>query len=208
MAPIMVRPGSDEKSMTPVETFTENGFVKTMSSQDREDRPKSVMNMSKIAQNYLQTTSIHGLQFWGDHHPSTWWENTYWMFFVVGSWITGIALIGMTIQWWYSSPIMITINADPVSISEVPFPSFTICNMNKVLKSKVKYIEQELKKENVSHLHHKYYLEEMMLVNEICLKHGKSHEEKEAGDLEFNSQELVEMLSEVRCHSKKQVLSL
>ena len=111
----------------------------------------------------------------------------------------------MTFNWWYSSPIMITINADPISISEVPFPSFTICNMNKVRKSMVTYIEKELKKENVSHLHHKYYLEEMMLVNEICLKHGKTHEEKEAGDLEFNSQELVEMLAEVKCHSKKQV---
>ena len=116
---------------------------------------------------------------------------------MVGSWITGIALIAMTFAWWLSSPLMITINADPISISEVPFPSFTICNMNKVMGSKVKYIEKELAKTNVSHLHHKYYLEEMMLVNEICLKHGKSHEEQEHGDLEFNSQELHEMLAEV-----------
>ena len=48
----------------------------------------------------------------------------------------------------------------------------------KVMKSKVKYIEKELSKKDVSQLHHNYYLEEMMLVNEICLKHGKSHEEK------------------------------
>merc|ERR1739848_972548 len=65
------------------------------------------------------------------------------------------------------------------------------------MTSKVKYIEKELEKKNVSHLHHKYYLEEMMLVNGICLKHGKSHEEKEHGDLEFNSQELHEMLAEI-----------
>lgn len=132
------------------------------------------------------------------HQETNQCEKSYWAVFVIGSWITGIALISLTVQWWYSSPLMITINADPISISEVPFPSFTICNMNKVMKSKVTYIEKELAKKNVSHLHHKYYLEEMLLVNEICLKHGKTHDEKEAGDLEFNSQELHEMLKDVR----------
>ena len=57
--------------------------------------------------------------------------------------------------------------------------------------------EKELAKKNVSHLHHKYYLEEMMLVNEICLKHGKTQEEKMAADLEFDAQELSEMLGDV-----------
>ena len=116
---------------------------------------------------------------------------------MVGSWITGIALIAMTFAWWLSSPLMITINADPISISEVPFPSFTVCNMNKVLRSKVEYIEKEVAKKNVSHLHHKYYLEELLLVNEICLKHGKTQEEKMAADLEFDAQELSEMLGDV-----------
>ena len=69
---------------------------------------------------------------------------------------------------------------------------------NKVLKSKVEKIDKEVAKKNVSHLHHKYYLEEKLLVNEICLKHGKSHEEKAAADLEFDSQELHEMLNDVR----------
>ena len=165
--------------------------------EGREERPRSVQNMARVAQKYLESTSIHGLQFWGDHHPTNWFENSFWVVFVVGSWATGIGLIGTTIAWYLASPLIVTINSDPISISEVPFPSFTICNMNKVMGSKVKYIEKELAKKNVSHLHHKYYLEEMMLVNEICLKHGKSHEEKEHGDLEFNSQELHEMLAEV-----------
>ena len=157
----------------------------------------TAMNMARVAQKYLQSTSIHGLQFWGDHHPTNWFENSFWVIFVVGSWGTGIGLIGATMAWYLASPLMVTINADPISISEVPFPSFTICNMNKVLGSKVKYIEKELAKKNVSHLHHKYYLEEMMLVNEICLKHGKTQEEKEHEDLEFDSQELHEMLHDV-----------
>ena len=184
--------------MTPVESFTENGFVKHV--EKKEKRPMSALDMAKVAQTYLESTSIHGLQYWGEHQEANGFEKTYWLIAVVASWVTGLALIGMTFQWWLSSPLMITINADPISISEVPFPSFTICNMNKVMGSKVKYIEKELEKKNVSHLHHKYYLEEMMLVNEICLKHGKSHEEKEHGDLEFNSQELHEMLAEVTCY--------
>ena len=191
--------GSSSRSeLTPVESFTENGFVKRMDHHN-EKRPKTALDMGKIAQTYLQSTSIHGLQYWGEEQKTNGFEKSFWFFFVVGSWATGIGLIGWTFAWYLSSPLMITINADPISISEVPFPSFTICNMNKVLGSKVKYIEKELAKKNVSHLHHKYYLEEMMLVNEICLKHGKSHEEKEHGDLEFNSQELHEMLNEVTC---------
>ena len=163
----------------------------------REDRPRSVKNMARVAQKYLESTSIHGLQFWGDHHPTNWFENSFWVVFVVGSWATGIGLIGTTIAWWVASPLIVTITSDPISISEVPFPSFTVCNMNKVLKSKVDYIEKEVAKKNVSHLHHKYYLEELMLVNEICLKHGKSREEEEHGDLEFDAQELSEMLGDV-----------
>ena len=163
-----------------------------------EKRPKTALNMARVAQKYLESTSIHGLQFWGDHHPTNWFENSYWVIFVVGSWATGIGLIAATLLWYLASPLIVTINADPISISEVPFPAFTICNMNKVLKSKVEMIDREVAKKNVSHLHHKYYLEEKLLVNEICLKHGKSHEEKQAADLEFDSQELHEMLHDVR----------
>ena len=80
--------------------------------------------------------------------------------------------------------------------SYVPTPPFSA-----YVYDRVKQAEEELAKKNVSHLHHKYYLEEMMLVNEICLKHGKSHEEKDHGDLEFNSQELHEMLAEVTSYT-------
>ena len=175
----------------------ENSNFQGREKQESENRPMSAMNMARVAQKYLESTSIHGLQFWGDHHPTNWFENSFWVVFVVGSWATGTWMIGSTLAWWLASPLMVTINSDPISISEVPFPSFTICNMNKVLKTKVEMIDREVAKTNVSHLHHKYYLEEKLLVNEICLKHGKTHEEKAAADLEFDSQELHEMLHDV-----------
>ena len=71
-------------------------------SKPQEKRPKSALDMAKIAQTYLESSSIHGLQYWGEHQETNSFEKTYWLIFVVGSWITGIALIGMTFQWWLS----------------------------------------------------------------------------------------------------------
>ena len=68
----------------------------------------SAKNMAKVAQKYLESTSIHGLQFWGDHHPTNWFENSYWFVFVVGSWVTGIALIAMTMLWWLAREAIVS----------------------------------------------------------------------------------------------------
>ena len=95
-------------------------------------------------------------------------------------------------------PEGVTLTADHCTSLASPFFYSNNHSTNKVLKSKVEKIDKEVAKKNVSHLHHKYYLEEKLLVNEICLKHGKSHEEKAAADLEFDSQELHEMLNDVR----------
>ena len=71
-------------------------------SKLQEKRPKSALDMAKIAQTYLESSSIHGLQYWGKHQETNSFEKTYWFIFVVGSWITGIALIAMTFLWWLS----------------------------------------------------------------------------------------------------------
>ena len=61
--------GSSRSELTPVESFNDNGFVKRHSSDEK--RPKTALNMGKIAQTYLQSTSIHGLQYWGDDQGRT-----------------------------------------------------------------------------------------------------------------------------------------
>ena len=61
--------GSSRSELTPVESFNDNGFVKQRHSDEK--RPKTALNMGKIAQTYLQSTSIHGLQYWGDDQGRT-----------------------------------------------------------------------------------------------------------------------------------------
>lgn len=45
-------------------------------------------------------------------------------------------------QKWSGAPVIISLSPDPISLNELPFPSVTICNMNKVKKSEARRIER------------------------------------------------------------------
>ena len=37
---------------------------------------------------------------------------------------------------WHKSPVLVSFDAEEVHISDIPFPSVTVCNYNKVRKSR------------------------------------------------------------------------
>ena len=45
---------------------------------------------------------------------------------------------------WHKCPVLVSFDAEEVHIGDIPFPSVTICNHNKVRKSKWEYINAEL----------------------------------------------------------------
>ena len=45
---------------------------------------------------------------------------------------------------WHKSPVLVSFDAEEVHIGDIPFPSVTICNLNKVRKSKWEDINAEL----------------------------------------------------------------
>ncbi len=124
------------------------------------------------------------------------------------------------IEKWNRSPILVSFDSDSVAIYQIPFPSITICNMNKVTKlnlvksilscytadnflsqvrkSRVEHIEDELASDPNSN----YYQTERRFVDEICAKHEKfeaghgagSHTQ---GDLELTGEALHEYLADL-----------
>lgn len=49
--------------------------------------------------------------------------------------LTAAYYIWFLYQKWVSTPIIISLSPESVSLDEFPFPSVTICNMNNVKKS-------------------------------------------------------------------------
>lgn len=56
--------------------------------------------------------------------------------------VLSIYFISNIYQKWSASPIIIGLNAVATSISDIPFPAVTICNMNQARKSYVRDIEE------------------------------------------------------------------
>jgi amiloride-sensitive sodium channel len=48
---------------------------------------------------------------------------------------------------WKTSPVLVSFDSSVTPISEIPFPALTICNYNKVRKSRIEHLEEKMKKE-------------------------------------------------------------
>ena len=95
-----------------------------------------------------------------------------------------------------ASPVLVSFDSTPVPISDIPFPAFTICNMNKVsictvvqdkfllkfcsltkvMKRKVDEIDLELAEDSTN----AHFQIEKEFVEEICLKHVHGGSDEEA----------------------------
>ena len=45
---------------------------------------------------------------------------------------------------WHKSPVLVSFDAEEVHIGDIPFPSVTVCNHNKVRKSRWEAVKAEL----------------------------------------------------------------
>ena len=51
---------------------------------------------------------------------------------------------------WDRTPILVSFDSDATPIWEIPFPSLTICNMNKIRRPRVERIERKLREDPTS----------------------------------------------------------
>ena len=94
---------------------------------------------------------------------------------------------------WIKSPVLVSFDTDVTPISEIPFPSFTICNFNKVRKSRAELVESKIQSDPNNELWQK----EDLFMKEVCESHLKSEEEEEEEDLEIDGHLLHEFLDEL-----------
>lgn len=114
---------------------------------EKAERPKNgkkhqgLTEISELAKQYCSYSTLHGLRYVGDTGLSI-VERIFWIISFTIALTVAIYYICYLYQKWSLSPIIISLSPDPISLNEFPFPSVTICNMNKVKKTEAKRIER------------------------------------------------------------------
>ena len=93
--------------------------------------------------------------------------------------------------------MLVSFDTEVSPISEIPFPSFTICNFNKVRKSRAELVEAKIQAEPNNEL----WKKEFLFIDEVCESHLEEDEGEETSedesDLEIDGHLLHEFLEEL-----------
>ncbi|KAG5316419.1 PPK28 protein, partial [Acromyrmex insinuator] len=129
--------------------FTKESAANKNNDQESEKTEKlktgkkhqKLTEISELAKQYCSCSSLHGLRYVGDSGLSI-VERIFWIISFTTALTVAIYYICYIYQKWNGSPIIISLSPDPISLNEFPFPSVTICNMNKIKKTEGKRIER------------------------------------------------------------------
>ncbi|XP_055320679.1 pickpocket protein 28 [Sitodiplosis mosellana] len=91
---------------------------------------------------YLLNTTLHGLKYVGDR-TITRFERIFFTLMFLLVVILSVVFITNVYRKWDESPIIITLNSETTSITQIPFPAVTICNMNQVRLSAIRDIPKD-----------------------------------------------------------------
>ncbi|KAI9552641.1 putative amiloride-sensitive sodium channel [Daphnia sinensis] len=98
--------------------------------------PKACQKAGKMLKEFCDTTSIHGLKYITEEN-SHWLKRAMWTLVFLG----GILFSGYFCwqMWnkWEDSPVLMSLDSNRYPLKNIPFPAVTICNVNKVSKTKL-----------------------------------------------------------------------
>lgn len=80
---------------------------------------------------YLSNSTIHGLNYFGDRRRH-WIERTFWIMTFTVSMVGCFFMVHKTYAKWQQSPIINTQEDKFTPISEIPFPTVTLCPATKI----------------------------------------------------------------------------
>lgn len=97
-----------------------------------------VKKVGKMFSEYSRTSTVHGIRYLCDkRRPMT--ERMWWLISVTTSVVLcGGFLVG-TWNKWSESPLILTYEDESIKISDIPFPTITICNDFMVNTSALNY---------------------------------------------------------------------
>lgn len=93
--------------------------------QSRYGRP--IQAVWKVFSEYSETSTVHGVRYLGEHRRH-WSERIWWILTVSVSVVLCFGFIFKAWWKWTTSPVIITFADEATPISNIPFPTLTICN--------------------------------------------------------------------------------
>ncbi|XP_076161404.1 pickpocket protein 28 isoform X2 [Ptiloglossa arizonensis] len=91
-------------------------------------------DIKNVLKQYCTNSTLHGLRYVGDSNLTI-IERVFWIISFTLAVLTASYYIWFLYRKWVSTPIIISLSPESVSLDEFPFPSVTICNMNNVKNS-------------------------------------------------------------------------
>ncbi|KAF5299963.1 hypothetical protein FQA39_LY11336 [Lamprigera yunnana] len=127
---------------------------------------------------YLETTSLHGLRYIGKS-STTFVEKIFWIFsFLLATVFAGL-FIDIIID-NYNKSVIISLEPRPLSARDVPFPTVTICNLNRANRKTVDVLVNDSPLNN-------------LFLNKLCNKHV----DEEYSPVNFSKEQFVKFTLEV-----------
>ncbi|XP_020297428.1 pickpocket protein 28-like [Pseudomyrmex gracilis] len=134
----------------------------------KKKKPQVVNEFYNLLRQYCANTSLHGLRYVGDSELSL-VERIFWIISFITVLATAIYYSCYLYDKWHGAPIIISLSPEPIALNEFPFPSVTICNMNKVRKTEAMRIERGSD------------MREKLLMEDVCnTENNITYEEQEA----------------------------
>ena len=107
---------------------------------------------------FCSKTSLHGWQFLGQHAKGSEknWQFVFWFVSVVTSLTFGIGCMMFHVCKYYNATPITSLDNVTIPLSEIYFPSVSVCNINQVRLSYFEDLGNEVKPEFIDQLYHTY----------------------------------------------------
>ncbi|XP_059480003.1 pickpocket protein 28-like [Neocloeon triangulifer] len=98
---------------------------------DKREEGESEWPIGKVAKEFCEDTSLHGVQYLAGNFL---FERIFWAFALLLALAGAGLLIREAYQKWVDAPVILSFSTISTSVAEIPFPAFTVCNMNNARK--------------------------------------------------------------------------
>lgn len=108
-------------------------YASLYSSRDeiyRFPRPQSIWKV------HVPLSVYHYILFWKTISLITIWCRIFWSISLLGALVYSVILISQIFENYFKNPIIISYMPEESTVSQIPFPAVTLCNVN-ILKDKL-----------------------------------------------------------------------
>ena len=107
---------------------------------------------------FCNQTSLHGWQFLGHHDRSSKspWQVFYWLVAVTISLTLGITYMICNIKEYNNAVPITSLDNVTIPLSEIHFPSVTVCNINQVRQSYFEELGSTVSQNFINQVYYKY----------------------------------------------------